>query len=165
MKSVILIRHAKSNWENPGQIDFDRPLNERGHRDAPDMAARLKTRVPVINLFVSSPANRALSTAVYFANTYDTPITSISLKQELYHARPHIFYDVIAGIDNRCNTIALFSHNGGITDFVNGLTDTKVDNMPTCAAFAVRADIADWKDFFESLKSFWFFDYPKMKAN
>ncbi|MBC8033438.1 MAG: histidine phosphatase family protein [Chitinophagaceae bacterium] len=161
MKSMLLIRHAKSSWNDPHEKDFDRPLNERGRRDAPVMAARLKEKLPVIDLFISSPANRALSTAISFARAYGLGSTDILQIPELYHAPPHVFYDVIAAIPDHLDTVAIFSHNGGITDFVNGLTETKVDVMPTCSIYGVKADITKWSSFYDASKNFWFFDYPK----
>lgn len=161
MKSIIIVRHAKSGWENPLQQDFDRPLNERGEKDAPAMAKRLVEQSIPIDAFISSPAKRALTTARHFATAYGIEKEKVLQVPELYHAPMHVFYDVIAAIDNRYNSIAVFSHNGGITDFVNTLTKTKIDNMPTCAVFAVKADIDNWNEFFGAEKSFWFFDYPK----
>src|SRR4051794_9695084 len=71
MKTLILVRHAKSSWDQPGVSDIDRPLNERGKSDAPQMAKRLKERNIKIDLFISSPAKRAKKTAKYFAEEYD----------------------------------------------------------------------------------------------
>ncbi len=72
-----------------------------------------------------------------------------------------VFFDTIAGMDDALQTLAIFSHNPGITDFVNMLTNVHTDNMPTSAVFAVKADIKSWKEFEKAKKEFWFFDYPK----
>ena len=161
MKYLLIIRHAKSSWALPGQEDFERPLNDRGKRDAPNMAKRLLDKNIQINLFVSSTANRAFTTAAYFADAYGVQKNSIQQIRKLYHAHPPVFYEVIKGIHKDIETAALFSHNPGITEFVNELTATKLDNMPTCGIFGVSADITDWKDFTRAKKTFWFFDYPK----
>lgn len=161
LKQLLIIRHAKSSWALAGQEDFDRPLNDRGHRDAPMMAERLLDKKVKIDAFLSSPANRALTTAGYFAKAYGVSKKDFYLFKELYHAAPATFYDVICKTGKKINTAAVFSHNPGITYFVNSLTTTQLDSMPTCAVFAVKAAIDNWKDFAAAPKTFWFFDYPK----
>ena len=161
MKQLIIIRHAKSSWDLSVLNDFDRPLNNRGHKDAPEMAKRLLDKKVTINAFISSTAKRAFTTATYFAQTYQVKEKNIVVLPELYHAGASIFYDVISKIDDDLNTVAIFSHNPGITNFVNELTATKVDDMPTCAAFAITIDCKKWQDFRTATKAFWFFDYPK----
>lgn len=161
MKSVILIRHAKSSWDEIGLSDFDRPLNERGKEDAPRMAKRLLDKEVSIDAFISSPAKRAKKTASLFISEYGRHKNDIILVPELYHAGPEAFFTAIAHAPENAKSLALFSHNPGITEFVNMLTDVKVDDMPTCAMFAVKTDIKDWADFRKSGKQFWFFDYPK----
>ena len=145
-----------------GQDDFDRPLNGRGQRDAPMMAQRLLDRQITIDAFISSPANRALTTAGYFAKAYQLSKKSIRHFQQLYHAHPDVYYDVLSKLEDTVTTAAVFSHNPGITEFVNELTTTQIDNMPTCGIFAVKADILHWKDFSKGNKTCWFFDYPKL---
>jgi len=162
MKQLLIIRHAKSSWAVQGQNDFDRPLNERGQRDAPMMAQRLFDKHVAIDAFISSTANRALTTAYYFAETYQIPKKSIIQFRELYHAPASVFYNVISKLDDKINAAGIFSHNPGITEFVNLLTTTRVDDMPTCAVFAVEADISQWKEFKSARKVYWFFDYPKL---
>lgn len=161
MKQLLIIRHAKSNWSLTGQPDFERPLNERGLRDAPEMAGRLLKNGVSIDAFLSSTANRALSTATFFAKAYGVPEKAIQSYGQLYHAMPSAFYAVIHELEDSIKTAAIFSHNPGITAFVNGLTDTRIDNMPTCGIFAVKTDTSHWKDFKKAKKELWFFDYPK----
>jgi phosphohistidine phosphatase len=161
MKQLLVIRHAKSSWALAGQDDFERPLNDRGHRDAPVMAERLIERKVKIDAFIASPANRAFTTATYFAKAYGFSKKDIHFFKQLYHASPAVFFEVIGKTENAIKTVAIFSHNPGITSFVNELTATQIDNMPTCGVFAVKADIEDWKEFESAKKTFWFFDYPK----
>ncbi|MCW3115671.1 MAG: putative phosphohistidine phosphatase, SixA [Segetibacter sp.] len=160
MKSLLIIRHAKSSWDFDFQ-DFDRPLNHRGENDAPAMAKRLLKKDIKIDAFVSSPAKRAFTTAALFAEVYDEKKKNIIIVPSLYEASVSDFFNAIEGFDKDCKNVALFSHNPGITAFANKLTDTKIDDMPTCAVFAVKADIKKWEDFATSKKEFWFFDYPK----
>jgi phosphohistidine phosphatase len=161
MKQLILVRHAKSDWGNPELDDFDRPLNGRGKKDAPEMARRLKEKKISIDGFIASPAKRAAKTAKVFADAYDIKKKDILFKQELYLAEPNTFFQVVAEANDNWNTIAVFSHNYGITDFANKLTETRIDNIPTSGVFAVKIDCSSWKDFKEASKAFWFFDYPK----
>lgn len=160
MRSLFLIRHAKSDWSF-NLDDFDRPLNERGKRDAPMMAARLFNRGIAIDAFVSSPAKRALKTAKVFAETYGIGKEDIILKPELYLPPAETFFSVIDGLDNRWQRVAIFSHNNGITQFANLLRVAVIDNMPTCSIFAVTADCDRWQDFPKAEKQLMFFDYPK----
>jgi phosphohistidine phosphatase len=161
MKRVIVVRHAKSSWDDASVPDFDRPLNDRGKHDAPMMAKRLLDKKVKIDAFITSPAKRAKKTASLFAKEFDTEKADIILVDALYHAGPEEFYNAIEKAPAKAKTIAIFSHNPGITDFVNSLTDTRVDDMPTCAVYAVKAPIGNWNEFRKSSREFWFFDFPK----
>lgn len=161
MKTLLLIRHAKSDWKDHSLSDFDRPLNERGKRNAPDMAARLLAKNIPIDLFVSSPALRAKTTAGYFAEAYNRKSDDILFYPELYLASPPTFISVIQQIPEEYQHVALFSHNSGITDFANQLTHARIDELPTCGIFAVKMASGTWKDFNSNEKEFWFCDYPK----
>ncbi|MBP6024445.1 SixA phosphatase family protein [Ferruginibacter sp.] len=160
MKTLLIIRHAKA--ESSFTLnDFERPLNERGKKDAPVMAQRLLDKKIVIDAFVSSPAKRAKKTAELFYETYKAH-DDIILISALYHAPAEIFFDVIKEVDDKFDTIAVFAHNPGITYFVNQLTAVRIDNVPTCAVFAVTINCNSWKDFAKAKKEFLFFDYPKL---
>jgi phosphohistidine phosphatase len=160
-KQLLLVRHAKSSWDDFSIKDFDRTLNERGRKDAPDMAKRLLKKDIVIEAFISSPAKRARKTAELFAKEYGEKKEKIILIDELYLANPSVFAEVIKKVNDRYKTIAVFSHNEGITHFANSLTATRTDNIPTCGVFAVKIKTKHWKDFDDAEKEFWFFDYPK----
>src|SRR5438128_11417428 len=161
MKTLILVRHAKSSWDQAGLSDFDRPLNERGKKDAPEMAKRLKEKGISPDLFVSSPARRARRTARFFAEEFGVDKEDILLVEELYLASYEAFSNTVAGLDDKHQVVALFSHNPGITEFASSLSNVRVVDMPTCAVFAVQADIDHWKYFEKSERKFLFFDYLK----
>jgi len=161
MKTLILVRHAKSSWDEPGLSDFDRPLNERGKKDAPEMAERLKEKGLELDVFVSSPAKRAKRTARFFAEAFDVDKDQIVLIDELYLATREAFINAVKNIDDKHHTAALFSHNPGITEFASSLTNVRIDDMPTCAMFALQLDADSWKKLEEGEKKFLFFDYPK----
>ncbi len=161
MKTLLLIRHAKSDQSFFGN-DFERPLNERGKKDAPLIAKKLLVRDLAIDTFVASPAKRAKKTAELFCKEFGHNEENIIFISALYHARPEVFYDIIKNLDNSINSVCIFSHNPGITYFVNELVnDIRVDNMPTCGVFAIKTEISHWKDFAKVKKEFLFFDYPK----
>jgi len=163
MKHLLLVRHAKSSWDDFSIKDFDRPLNERGKKDAPMMAKRLLKRDIMIDAFFSSPAKRARKTAEAFVKEYKSNKDQLIFLDELYLAGPSAFADVIKNTNDRYHTIAIFSHNEGITQFANSLTDTRTDNIPTSGVFAVKVKSKHWSDFADAKKEFWFFDYPKAK--
>lgn len=161
MKSILLIRHAKSSWSEPSLNDFDRTLNERGKNDAPMMAKRLVKKKIKIDAFVSSPAKRAKKTAEIFSKEFGLKKGTIILIDDLYGASQDNFFNVISNLKDEYDQVAVFSHNPGITDFANSLTDVQIDNMPTCSIYAVKIDSKKWSDFKNAKKEFWFFDYPK----
>ena len=161
MKTLLLIRHAKSDWADPSLTDFDRPLNERGRRDAPAMAQRLLDRKLHLDAILASPAKRAAKTAKIFAELFGIKKEKILFEEDLYMAAPETFYAVIENASDKHDTIAVFSHNPGITGFANELTNARIDNIPTCGIFAVSIDSPKWAGLREAKKEFLFFDYPK----
>lgn len=163
MKTLILVRHAKSSHSFGTSSDFDRPLNDRGFREASEMGKKLYKKIIPIDQFVSSPAARAKTTAELFVAEYDRKLKEILFVPALYHADPAIFSEVVSKLGDSFDHIALFSHNPGITDFASSLTDTRIDNMPTSSVFAVTAQVSSWKDFLSAEKSFLFFYKPEEK--
>jgi phosphohistidine phosphatase len=157
-----MIRHAKSSWGDFTTPDFDRPLNDRGKKDAPEMGRRLFDKKLSIDVFISSPAKRAKTTCKLFCKLYGRDKEEIVFIDELYHATVETFNKLVSRIDDGFESAAIFSHNPGITDFVNTLVaDVHIDNMPTCAIFAVEIQAGSWKDFLTVEKKFLFVDYPK----
>jgi phosphohistidine phosphatase len=161
MKTILLIRHAKSSWDTLTVKDEERPLNDRGKKNAPEMARRLHKRKVPIDAFISSPAVRALTTARYFADEYSVSHNKIIVVPSLYMADNSAFIEAIRNAPAEASSVALFSHNNGITVFANSLSDARIDNMPTCGIFAVQCQINDWKKFKPGEAAFYFFDYPK----
>jgi len=162
-KILLVVRHAKSSWDIGTLNDFDRSLNDRGKKDAHMMAKRLIDKKLPIDAFVSSPAKRAKKTAELFCETYDKSADEIVYVSMLYHATAEDFYEVVEHLDDSFNTVAVFSHNPGISEFVNTLTDAvKIDNMPTCGVYAIQVQLNKWADFKKAKKEFLFFDYPKL---
>jgi phosphohistidine phosphatase len=163
MRTLLIIRHAKSSWDNLHLTDAERPLNDRGKKDAPVMAKRVKDRKIKIDRFVSSPAVRAKETALNFMEEYEEKEKNLVVNPSLYEASIKKFNDVVEKFNDEDHVVAVFSHNPGITDFVNSLTEFKVDEMPTCSVFAVHIKTKEWKEFRTAQKEFLFFDYPKKR--
>lgn len=161
MKTILLVRHAKSGWDDPALSDFERKLTLHGKSDAKSMAKRLVENGIEIDSFVSSSAKRAKKTAKIFMQEFEINKKKLILLPSLYEASVSSFYDVVENLDDKDKSVALFSHNPGITDFANSLDCTPVSDMPTCAVYAVKVNAKLWKDFREAEKEFLFFDYPK----
>ena len=162
MKTLFLVRHAKSSWEIGAATDFDRSLNERGLKDAPKMASRIVAAKHSIDHFISSPALRAKTTAAIFAKAYQVAPEDITLIPSLYEPTVSAFEQVTRGIDDRYSTVAIFSHNPEITTFVNSFKVVQVDDMPTWAVAGIRFDCARWQDFRSAPAELLLFWYPKM---
>lgn len=163
MKQLILIRHAKSSWDDHTLRDYDRPLNQRGLRDAPVIANILKERGNVHpDLCIMSPAKRTVQTGQFFIDALGITKEKVVLTPELYDGTPQVIMNTIKKINDAYNNVVLVAHNTGLTDFINELSNVHVDNFPTCGVFSVKIDIEKWKDFPKAEKKFWFFEYPKL---
>jgi phosphohistidine phosphatase len=163
MKTLLLVRHAKSSWDHADLIDLERPLNERGLQDARVMASRLVKTLLVPDLLLSSPALRARRTAEIFAHAYRRKKKEVQIEPELYQAEPEAFLAVISRLAPGLETVFLFAHNPGITEFANQLTEVQVDDMPTCSYFGIRFPEGPWSSFSSGTKEFLCFDFPKSR--
>lgn len=161
MYNLILVRHAKSSWDKFGLADVDRPLNKRGLRDAPFMAEVLKQKNIQPDLIISSHAVRAFSTAKYFAEILNYSLTNIQIESELYHADIEEFLSVLRKVDDLKKTVMIFSHNPGLLYFLHYLTETKIDDVPTCGIFSLNLKVNSWKKLGEKTSVIDFYEYPK----
>ena len=127
-----LIRHAKSSWSNPGQADFDRPLNARGERDGPRMLTWLAGQADPADWLWTSNAARALATSEFVIRGFNTDRNAVTPLEALYHAGPENMLDIIRQTPATVSNAALIAHNPGITYLVNNLAGHIVtDNIPT----------------------------------
>lgn len=162
MKTLYLVRHAKSSWEDPLMDDFDRPLNARGRSDAPRMGKRLKEKDPHPDMLVSSPAERALSTCLIIAKQLGYSLHSVDTDRRLYHATDEQLLSIVRGFHDANDEIMVFAHNPGLTDFVNRLSNESVtDNIPTCGVVCVKLPVKSWTDVRWGEGEVVFFDFPK----
>lgn len=159
-KHLYLIRHAKSDWSF-NLPDFERPLNKRGTKDAPMMAKRLAARADIPQLLVTSPAKRALSTALTFADILASDQTTVTQENDLYEADTSTWLQVINGINDRYHCVAAFGHNPSISLFAQYVTDNFDSDFPTCAIVLITFDIDSWQEVSRGIGSLTWFDYPK----
>jgi len=162
VKRLTLVRHAKSDWSLPGQQDWDRALNKRGQRDAPEMARRLRARKLKPDVILSSPAVRALATATIMARELKVAASIVRQDERLYLAGPADMLTVIRELGGSARHLMVFGHNPGITDFANRLSaGDRIDNMPTSAVFTATFAILDWSELDWASGKDAQFDYPK----
>ena len=161
MKTLFLVRHAKSSWENRNISDFERDLNDRGRRDAPFMAGILKKKKIKIDKLLTSPAKRALITAKIFANELKISEDEIINNDNIYEADRKDLLKIIMKADDKINNLMLFGHNPGLTYLSNYLCNYEVDNIPTCGIICMKLDFDSWKYLGNKSCSLNFFEYPK----
>ncbi len=168
MKTLFLIRHAKSSWDNLDLADIDRPLNDRGKRDAVRMGKRLKEKGIHPELLITSPAKRAHSTCKRIAEALGCSLTQIIKEHTLYHAAPEQILTVLHTLKNNMDTVFAFGHNPGITDFANLANANQsriIDNVPTCGVVAFQFATSDWKEVGFKKGKLLFYDYPKSRLD
>lgn len=165
MKTLYVVRHAKSSWDNPFLNDADRPLNDRGKRDAPRMAKRLLEKKIVPDLMIASPATRAITTCHIMAQVLGITDDRIKVERSLYHANPSGVLQLVKDTGNQFGQVMIFGHNPGLTDFVNALrTDRSIiENIPTCGIVGFSIAIDAWSDLKWRQGKLDFFDYPKSR--
>lgn len=162
MKKIYLVRHAKSSWEDAGVDDMDRPLKGRGIRDAYGTATWLKQNGDKPQLLVSSPATRALHTALIFAREMDIPFQQVQIDARIYEAGPGTLMEVIKGLSNEVDSVMLFGHNPGLTTLVNRCIDHVIDNVPTTGVACLKFNGTSWSTLDQQAELV-FFDYPKRR--
>ncbi|MEI8032451.1 MAG: histidine phosphatase family protein [Chlorobiaceae bacterium] len=146
MKTIYLVRHAKSGWDSANTSDFDRPLSDRGRKSAPRMAELLKGMGVLPEMIISSPAKRAITTAEIFSRALDYPEESILSLLEVYHGGTDDLLAVVRKIPAGCATAMLFGHNPTITDFAGLLAGKMMATMDPCGIARIDMDIDSWED-------------------
>jgi len=161
MKTVVIVRHAKSSWDDLSLSDHQRPLNKRGLKDAPMMGARLAEWGPPIDRVISSSATRALTTAELITHEMGLPWDEIQIEDALYHATEEELLDLINEQDDYLDGLMLFGHNPGMAYLVMNLSDIEFDNFPTCGVAVLQFDVDSWSAIGEEIAVTAEFDYPK----
>lgn len=161
MKTLYLMRHAKSSWSFDDLNDHDRPLNERGRDDAPQMGQALAERNITLDLLVSSSAVRALSTAALVAKELNYPNEKITVQERIYRADVADLLDIVQRLPDTADSVLLIGHNNTITDFANLLSPSQLNEMPTAAVVCLKFNCASWEQIDRANAEFYFYDSPR----
>lgn len=160
MKRLFLIRHAKSSWDDPELPDRQRPLNDRGRRDAPMIAGRLARREVKPDLILSSPALRALTTAKIIAGKLDYKRKHIVVDDRLYAAAADDLLELIHELGDPLRCVMIVGHNPELSELAQRLCDA-IDHLPTCAVAEFAFATKSWSDIGSCPPATVAFDYPK----
>ena len=164
MKTLYIVRHAKSSWKFPELSDFDRPLNKRGKRDAPEMGRRFAKKNIFPGLILSSPAKRAFKAAKAIAKAIDYPENKIKTDMDIYHASASSLLRILQSQNDSISSLMIFGHNPGFTSLANMLANDNVYNIPTTGVYVVEFDVDNWSLVAERSGRKIFFDFPKNLA-
>lgn len=143
MKSLFLVRHAKSSWKHSALPDRQRPLSDRGRRDAPGMGRRLHKRGVDLDLMVTSPAVRALATARILAAELGYPRRRIAVDERLYPGEARQLRSVIGELDDALEQVMLIGHNPSLSELAHHLA-SRITHLPTCAVAEFTLDADSW---------------------
>lgn len=159
MKTLYLIRHAKSSWSfDLG--DHDRPLGKRGRKDVIKMGKHLASQHPTPEIFISSTASRAFYTALHICDQLGVDEGNIRLDKNLYHAGSGEILEIVKKSPN-CDRLAIFGHNPGFTSAANAFANLNFDNVPTCGIVGINFNVKYWKDVHFGAGMLAFFYFPK----
>ncbi len=162
-RTLVLIRHAKSDRELPWPDDFSRPLSMRGTHDAVYMAPEVVAHIPPAPVILSSPAVRALSTATIFSQHIKDGHALLQLRPELYHATPQVMLHVLAGVADSCSCVLLFAHEPGLSGLVTMLRTEPMHHLSTCGAVGLSLQGTTWADALRGKAGHLFHITPKDK--
>jgi phosphohistidine phosphatase len=149
MKTLLILRHAKSSWKHAGLPDFDRPLNKRGKRDAPRMGELLRQEDLLPDLILSSSAQRARQTtqAVVDFSGYGG---EVHWMDSLYAAPPEAYLEALRGLDDSLKRVMVVGHNPGLEELLEQLTGED-EPLPTAAIAQLMLPIQGWKQIDEDV--------------
>ncbi|MFK7899699.1 MAG: histidine phosphatase family protein [Cyclobacteriaceae bacterium] len=161
MKTLYLVRHAKSDWGDVSLKDFDRPLNARGYGDAPAMGKYLKSKEEVPEFIVASPSLRTTSTAHILSEQLGKDAQQIHFNDSIYEASVRELLNAVNALDDQYNSVMLIGHNPASTYLAEYLTNEEIGNMPTCSVVKIVFDLKRWEEISQNTGSSEFFITPK----
>lgn len=161
MKTLYILRHAKSSWKFDGLSDHDRPLNKRGRHDAPLMGQELAARGVAPQLIISSPAVRAISTATLVSRELDYDPDDILVDTQVYGADKNDLLQVVQHAPAEINSLLLVGHNEAISEFANMLSQEPISSLPTAGVAALQFSCESWFDISKENATLLFTDFPK----
>ncbi len=160
-KTLFVLRHAKSSWDETEKRDFDRPLKARGIDDALNLANSIRKELVDIDVIISSPANRAIHTAILICQAVGLPLDIIQLNEKLYETYEEEVERIVKSLPNHVNTAMIVGHNPTFTYFANKFIPSPIDNIPTSGIVQLQFDITSWSDISRNKLKSSFFDFPK----
>ena len=146
MKTLIIVRHGKSSWAYPDLEDFYRPLKPRGINDAFAIGEELVRLDVFPDLILSSPAIRAMNTAIIIARKLDFPLQRIRANESIYEASTYHLINLISNVEDSNETLMIFGHNPSFTSLINQLQDEALYNLPTCGVVSFELPINSWSE-------------------
>ena len=161
MKTLYIVRHAKSSWDNPGLEDHQRPLLEKGKKRTRYVVDYLLNANTHIDLIVSSHAVRAHDTARIFANALHYPADRIIISKNLYFGHPDSFFDIFYDLSDDIDSLMLVGHNPGFTTFANYFLDKPIDNLPTSGVGCITFEMDSWETIHDSKRKTKFVVSPR----
>jgi phosphohistidine phosphatase len=162
MKTLYLLRHAKSSWQNPDLDDFERPLLEKGLKRSKLIIDYLMDHDISVDLIISSPALRAQATAEIFARALNYPVDEIKKYKKLYFGDSDSYYEQFFDVPKHVNSMMLVGHNPSITNFANQFLEKKIDFLPTSGLVSISFDTDQWEKAGIAKRKVNFVVYPRM---
>ena len=142
---LYIVRHAKSSWDYENVADVDRPLKVKGIKSAYEIARNIKVTNNLPDLIISSPANRALHTAMILARIFDTPAGQVQIDNGFYESSFNYCLERITGTDDAISTLMVIGHNPDFTDLVNQFLKEPLSDLPTAGTVKLEFECDSWK--------------------
>ena len=162
MKTLLLLRHAKSSWQDSSLQDIERPLLEKGLKRSKLVIEYLLKHNVTVDLIISSPAVRAMATAEIFARALNYPIENIRQSRSIYFGDADSFSEHFFDVPANVKSMMLVGHNPALTSFANQLLTKKFDYLPTSGIVSVSFDTENWEHAMEAKRKVNFVVYPRM---
>jgi len=160
-RQLFIVRHGKSDWSDPELRDIDRPLKNRGVRNAYTMAEFINEKGLKPELLISSPAARALNTASIFFRVLKMNPDDMTVDEQMYHAGPGEIMEIISGVPDKVQSVMIFGHNPGFTQFANLFLQDRIYNIPTAGVVLLEFKTDQWEKINKAKVVDYFFEYPK----
>ncbi len=161
MKTLYILRHAKSSWKFEELSDHDRPLSKRGRDDAPMMGQELAARNAIPDMILSSPAVRAITTATLVGKELEFDPDDIAIDERIYGADRNDLLEVVQETPEEVDSLLLIGHNDALSEFANMLSPEPVGSIPTTGVLALEFDCESWQKISRDNAKFLFFDFPQ----
>lgn len=164
MKTLYIVRHAKSSWNQNNVIDFNRSLNERGRKDVKEMGKRLRSRELKIDKILASSSKRTSSTAFGLNKVFGLDSKQIEFRSDLYHSGVQVLLHQVCNTHDDCQELMLIAHNPGVSEFCDYLSDVEF-YFPTLAIAKVTFEAGSWREISKGTGTVEWYDFPKNTLN